>query len=306
MGRELKRVALDFEWPLDQVWKGYLNPHYTAEECRSCGGSGSSPHAKQIKDLWYGYAPFRPEDNGSVPFEPDHPIIRRRAERNIEMSPGYYGTDEAAIQQEARRLANLFNKSMSHHLNDEDVAALVERGRLMDLTHTWSKGAGWQPKEPPYVPSAREVNEWSLDGLGHDSCNQGAVAKARCERLGLPHLCSACGGEGHIWPSEDAKAVYEAWEQYEPPAGDGYQVWETVSEGSPISPVFATPEALAAHMATTRWGADKGTSYETWLAFVRGPGWAPSMIGSAAGLETGVEGVVALTASEDGSDDEGC
>lgn len=25
MGRTLKRVALDFDWPLNQVWKGFVN-----------------------------------------------------------------------------------------------------------------------------------------------------------------------------------------------------------------------------------------------------------------------------------------
>lgn len=31
----------------------------------------------------------------------------------------------------------------------------------------------------------------------------------------------------------------------EPPTGDGYQLWETTSEGSPISPIFTTIEELA-------------------------------------------------------------
>lgn len=33
---------------------------------------------------------------------------------------------------------------------------------------------------------------------------------------------------------------------HEPPKGEGYQLWETTSEGSPISPVFASAEELAA------------------------------------------------------------
>lgn len=31
----------------------------------------------------------------------------------------------------------------------------------------------------------------------------------------------------------------------DPPMGDGYQLWETTTEGSPISPVFVTLEELA-------------------------------------------------------------
>ena len=37
-----------------------------------------------------------------------------------------------------------------------------------------------------------------------------------------------------IWPG------YLEEERREPPIGDGWQVWETVSEGSPVTPVFAT------------------------------------------------------------------
>jgi hypothetical protein len=71
MGRELKRVALDFKWPENKVWDGYLNPHYAkSHDCPECAGSGSSP--------------------------------------------------------EAQRLANLWNCGWSHHLNADDVAALLE------------------------------------------------------------------------------------------------------------------------------------------------------------------------------------
>jgi hypothetical protein len=131
-----------------------------------------------------------------------------------------------------------------------------------------------------------------LGGFGHDSINQWTVMKAECTRLGHSDTCAACDGEGCIWPSQEAKDFHEAWEGTEPPAGEGYQIWETVSEGSPISPVFATPEALAEHMAGTSWGADKGTPYETWLAFIKGPGWAPSVVMTSGKIFSGVEAVV--------------
>jgi hypothetical protein len=43
-------------------------------------------------------------------------------------------------------------------------------------------------------------------------------------------------------------------QRIEPPRGEGYQLWETTTEGSPISPVCKTLDALcawAAHHATT-------------------------------------------------------
>lgn len=53
MGREIKRVPLDFDWPLNAVWKGYLNP-FRSEPCPWCEGSGYTPEAKRISDAWYG------------------------------------------------------------------------------------------------------------------------------------------------------------------------------------------------------------------------------------------------------------
>lgn len=290
MGRELKRVVLDFKWPENKVWEGYLNPHYAkSQKCPECGGSGLAPEARRLKDQWYSNAPFKPEDRGSTPFLPTHPVVRAFAESNVTHSQEYYGSREGAIQREARRLADYFNSSWSHHLNVDDVAALLEGGRLRDLTHTWTPESRWQPKEPPYVPTPEEVNTWSLSGLGHDAINQWIVVGAECKRLGIDSTCPHCAGSGTIWDSPEDEQAAEAWEHRDPPAGDGYQIWETVSEGSPISPVFATPEELAQHMAGKPWGADNGSSYETWLHFINGPGCAPSGIIDANGVRTGAD-----------------
>jgi hypothetical protein len=67
-------------------------------------------------------------------------------------------------------------------------------------------------------------------------------------------------------------------------------MYETTSEGTPISPAFATPEELA------RWLADNGASsfgrntatYEQWLKVCKG-GWAPSAIMSNGKIMSGVE-----------------
>ena len=69
-----------------------------------------------------------------------------------------------------------------------------------------------------------------------------------------------------------------------------YMMYEDTSEGTPISPVFATPEELA------RWLADTGASsfgsmtasYEAWLRVARG-GWAVSAVISDGAIESGVD-----------------
>jgi hypothetical protein len=278
VGRQLRRVPLDFDWPLNEVWRGFVNPHCAdAADCAACGGMGYSPDARRLTDEWYGNAPFDPRSRGSEPFLPTNDAVLRIARRNVERSPWYYGSGGCSIAREAARLCDHFNAAWCHHLGADDVAALIAAGRLLDLTHDWTPEGGWREKIPPVAPTPRQVNEWSLLGMGHDSINQWTCVRAACGRLGVPSTCAACDGEGTMWPSPETRRRCEEWRPTEPLEGPGYQVWETVSEGSPISPVFSTARDLAHHMATTRYGADRGTSYEDWVSFIEGPGWAPSM-----------------------------
>lgn len=101
----------------------------------------------------------------------------------------------------------------------------------------------------------------------------------------------------------DDGSAYEFWEghssppdreyyrpNWKPEERTHYQMYETTSEGSPISPVFATPEEVA------RWCADNGASafgretasYEAWLRIAKG-GYAPSAVFTTHnGMQSGV------------------
>lgn len=72
-----------------------------------------------------------------------------------------------------------------------------------------------------------------------------------------------------MWSSPEVMAASEAWEPSEPPVGDGFQLWETTSEGSPISPVFQTLEALCSWAAThaTTFG-DQRASADEWRSML--------------------------------------
>ena len=70
------------------------------------------------------------------------------------------------------------------------------------------------------------------------------------------------------------------------------QVYETVSEGTPVTPPFETAEELIRYLATNGdfWDqkrGDSGWSYEAAKSFV-GSGWAPSMIVIQGGPDAGV------------------
>jgi hypothetical protein len=79
-----------------------------------------------------------------------------------------------------------------------------------------------------------------------------------------------------------------------------YQMYETCSEGTPISPVMESPEQLA------RWLADNGASsfgsmtatYEQWLPICQG-GWAPSAVMSNGRIESGVAAMSSMKKSAD-------
>lgn len=83
----------------------------------------------------------------------------------------------------------------------------------------------------------------------------------------------------------------------EPPDGDGYQLWETTTEGSPMSPVFATAEELAQWLTDNKASAfaDMTLGYDTWLKFINGNGYAPSAVAINGVLVSGVEGIVERT-----------
>lgn len=288
MGRQVRRVPPDFDWPLDKPLKGFLSPDKFDEiPCPDCK-NGYSPHAQNLHDLWYGYLPFDPASTGSTTLRHDTPAVRAFAERNINSAPEYYGAGEAAIVREGQRLADLWNGMWCHHLTQDDVNALVAGNRLYDFTHKVVPGKGWQPKDPPVMPTAEQVNEWSLRSMGHDGINASVAVSARCEREGQEVLCQTCQGHGSTEAYPGQRAEAEAWEPTEPPTGDGWQLWETVSEGSPISPAFPTSGALVMWMSDPDRGED-WVPADVAAKFVS-DGWAPSGV-SGPGIHGVVSGV---------------
>ncbi len=277
MGRELKRVPLDFDWPLKKVWHGYLNPYHSTQ-CPSCE-SGLSPEAELLSKQWYGNAPFSPRDNGVEPVSIDAEEIEAMARRNIKQSPFYYGSGDHAVRQEVIRLHRHFVGQWAHHLNQDDVDALIAADRLHDFlrrprndeqrAELAASGGYWLKEQNRYRPTADEVNRWSLTGMAHDSINRHVVVEARCKRDGVPYECARCNGSAEIWQSKKVEKLAEKWKPVEPPKGDGFQLWETTSEGSPTSPVFATIEELCdwcAVNATTF--ADNKVSAEKWRSML--------------------------------------
>jgi hypothetical protein len=121
MGRKVRRVPLDFDWPLNEVWEGFLSPDRFSEiPCEPCDQRGYSPHARHLHDLWYGYLPFDPASTGSQMLRWDTPAVRAFAERNIANAPDFYGTGAWAVMREGQQLADLIRDGSGW--TEEDAA----------------------------------------------------------------------------------------------------------------------------------------------------------------------------------------
>lgn len=120
-------------------------------------------------------------------------------------------------------------------------------------------------------------------------------------------------GERPEWFTDESKDL-EFWEyEGDPPDRDYYrswndseatwfQVWETVSEGTPVTPPFETEAELIDYLVENGdfWDQErrrKGNTYmnckpwsrESAENFVLGSGWAPSFIADEKGVRSGVE-----------------
>lgn len=211
MGSELKRVPLDFNWPIGKVWKGYTNP-YKSHKCQSCNGTGYNPATKALGDTWYNWR---------------------------------------------------------YQLTEIETKALLVEGRLLVLTHTPIGTGGWKEKEPKYIPTAKEVNEWYLSyPIGHDLINQSICVEARAKHLGIYGVCEHCI-DGRIWKSIEIKKLHDEWKRDDPPAGDGFQLWCNVTEGHPMTPVFAELDQLCEYCEKESMPAvgDLTLSKEKWMEF---------------------------------------
>jgi hypothetical protein len=268
MGREVRRVPLDFDWPLKEIWSGYLMPdELSLPPCDDCGGSGYSTWARQLEQTFY--CNFAPRDWTEIARWDD-----KLSQREVDL---------------------LVEKHRLHQWSLYDRIELdppeVEDGD--EVRYRWVRNG--RP-----TPTAEEVNAAQRGrAFVHDAVNRWILTRHRCELLGVPYECGACQGRGEVG-TEEQRAAHEAWCSTEPPTGDGWQLWETTSEGSPVSPVFADGEQLARWMSRNPCGfAGSVPSYPAALEWVTNSGWSPGMVSTPnGGVVDGITGMAALADRE--------
>lgn len=257
MSREVRRVPLDFNWPLRKVWHGYINPHY--RECPAAKDNlcdnGRNLGAQWLNAISRLIAMIG-EHSAQEPYQDElrargwtwpHPYLQGwqqapHTQWPREVTERLRAIDDPDVKRREMYRYHLDNPPRLLSFGPE-IGALIKglaKGRELD---TLGSGVAW------------EISKTLLTAAGMDP-----------ETFGT---CTVCNGSG-MDPA--AKKAYEAWRETPVPEGDGWQMWSTTSEGQPISPVFATAEECA------RWCADNGVSafgvwtadYDWWLKVCHG------------------------------------
>lgn len=199
--------------------------------------------------------------------------------------------DGSGYNRHTKRIADDFydfaetGRRWCDRITQDEADALVREGR----------GQHWDGAQWVSVPrTAEEFNaanrQPSMFGLSHDAINRSILIKARAKRLGVYGECSRCRGDGTLFRRRSHRKRWERWQETPVPKGDGWQLWEMVSEGSPVSPVFPTADGLIDWLVSTG-----EVSRDAAAKFVLGDGWSPSGIGTPGrGFAAGLGAIEAL------------
>lgn len=232
MGRHCKRVPLDFSWPMKTLWIGYVNP-YKGVECPYCE-NGYSEKAQEI------IAQVYPWKQGGMTFLPN---------------PYKEGSQYNPLAKEHHMTQDEVDYYMSHqHKNKLETVNRIMADRFPEAD-----------KVTPEIFSQLSLLLWdftyNLDGL---------LIQYHSEKEGWDSSCPHCHGEGELFLNEEIKRQHDEFQWVEPPTGEGYQMWEDTSEGSPITPVFRTAEELAEYCVRARvsWFGARTATKADWLRVI--------------------------------------
>jgi len=235
--RELKRVPLDFDWPLSKIWKGFINPHYKPCPANGVTCFGGSTAAGRWMDAITRFIAMMGQEAAEAAYAGQfaghgrvypHPYLR-----DWDQAPHY------DIPQEVSDKINQFQETR-------------DRMRVLH-DHLTTHPPDVLPLTDEMLALVEGLAEEKIQGIGGSTAYK--IHKRLLKVAKMPKtwgVCQVCSGESMDLAHKEA---YEAWQEEEPPIGPGWQLWEDVSEGSPISPVFRTAAELA------DWAAEHDPNY---------------------------------------------
>lgn len=243
MSREVRRVPVDFSWPLNKVWDGYLTPEkFHEDRCVDCFGAGTTPAFQWIARMAMMLDQLVRDVDDNAAGKAMHPWLAQDqyppVNRDHELSRSGMWVNYEVI----RPTADIVEFAQALVKDDEyEHARTIERG-----------------------------------AFAH---NRDAITRGLLRTAGLPEKwgwCPTCKGHGSVEKYPGQRAEGEAWEPIEPPTGEGWQLWETVSEGSPVTPVFATREGLVDYLSSADYPRRLTRDEAEGLVEA---GWVPSGVG---------------------------
>lgn len=220
--RVIKSTWTDFgPWELDdynECVHFYFELVRDSIKCSLCGGCGLHPDAQWISESFYeAGSPFTEQTAQELQ---SRRILERFGsdfDTNVMQRKTYPSQDildkyGAKFQQFCEQMRD-GDGYWRDKITEDEVAALIEGGRLHDLTSEFISGTGWKKKTPAPVVTAEMVNAIQKKaGLEqHDAINQHILVEQRCKRLGVPHLCPDCNGNGHQYTAPGAHVSLVLW-----------------------------------------------------------------------------------------------
>jgi hypothetical protein len=215
-------------WKLDdlnEVVHFFFEINRESENCPTCARTGYHPDAHWVEKSWYKHSsPFTVltteeqaiQDGMKRMFGSRFPELHGRGAFPDEATLRKYKPEFRAFCEEMRAGDGFW----SDKLIQEEVDALVEEGRLMDWTHTWTSTDGWKEKpggKKAHTPTAAQVNaeqnnpKPAMLSHGHDSINHSIAVRTRCNRFGIPVECEECKGKAYLYTAPKGTLGLTLW-----------------------------------------------------------------------------------------------
>lgn len=260
MGREIRRVPIDFSWPLNKTWEGFLNPLHRPcpENQKTCfnGQTAAGQWMDTITRFMVTVADDA-QDGGNRKARGGlwpHPyLVEMPTAPTYDIPRNIPREDLARILAERQRNPDKYVVPPSKEMAELLTALMAKNGYPAGPFGFMDGSAGWYLQKAIFTAAGVDPETWGR--------------------------CPVCKGEA-MDPA--AKEAYDAWKATPVPEGPGYQLWETVSEGSPVSPVFPTEETFIQYLVS------KGSTRSAAESFAKS-GWAPSMVAVNGKMATGIE-----------------
>lgn len=277
MSREIRRVPLDFDFPRGETWTGYLRPDtLRLPTCDDCWGNGSTAAARWLEAIAMLLLMLGDDQEAEARGRDLHPYLS-----HLENRPGRHVASKAPNPHDQALLAAFNEMADAEASGDErlivtaaSTVAVVRKRHRDAAQDVWPQWVTPRPGPDAVVLStglAGRPPGWG----GHDAIDRWSATSKIAEAAGVPEgwgTCTTCNGEGTVATAEQ-RAAYDTWVGTAPPTGEGYQLWQTVSEGGPVSPVFATPDELATWIRSEAHELDgRNTPHDQLVAWIAAEG----------------------------------